>query len=80
MLYALALQDRSPSLPEDYLSTPHGPIDLPPPGHQLMVEPFIHVARSASSSAPACIAAAATYFPAVSSAAHVQPQHVSSQS
>ncbi len=46
MLYALALQDRWPSLPPGYLSTPHAAIDLPPPGHQkLMVEPFIHVAR-----------------------------------
>ena len=46
MLYALALHDRWPSLPQDYLSTPHPAVDLPPPGQQeLMVEPFIHVAR-----------------------------------
>ncbi len=46
MLYALALQDRWPRLPADFLSTPHAAIDLPPAGNQqLMVEPFIHVAR-----------------------------------
>ncbi|DBA99100.1 TPA: hypothetical protein ACH3X1_014234 [Trebouxia sp. C0004] len=46
MLYALALQDRWPRLPPDFLSTPHAAIDLPPAGNQqLMVEPFIHVAR-----------------------------------
>lgn len=46
MLYALALQDRWPTLPPDFLSTPHAAIDLPPAGNQqLMVEPFIHVAR-----------------------------------
>ena len=46
MLYALALHDRWSSLPQDYLSNPHPAIDLPPPGQQeLMVEPFIHVAR-----------------------------------
>ncbi len=46
MLYALALQDGWPQLPPDFLSTLHAAIDLPPAGNQqLMVEPFIHVAR-----------------------------------
>lgn len=48
MLYGLALQDRWPTLPANALSTPHPQIDLPPSGNQqLMVEPYIHVARSA---------------------------------
>ncbi|KAL3156643.1 hypothetical protein ABBQ38_000926 [Trebouxia sp. C0009 RCD-2024] len=46
MLYGLALQDRWPSLPANALSIPHPEIDLPPAGNQqLMVEPYIHVAR-----------------------------------
>lgn len=49
MLYGLALQDRWPSLPANALSIPHPEIDLPPAGNQqLMVEPYIHVARSAT--------------------------------
>ena len=47
MLYGLALQDRWPSLPANMLTTPHPEIDLPPGSdRQLMVEPYIHVARS----------------------------------
>lgn len=80
MLYALALQDRWPSLPEDFLSAPHGPIDLPPLGHQLMVEPFIHVARSASAPFAFACVAAAFHFLAVSSAALWWYQTVSSVS
>lgn len=52
MLYGLALQHRWHSLPEDYLTTDHPAIDLPPLyNQQLMVEPYIHVARSALASA-----------------------------
>ena len=48
MLYGLALQDRWVTLPANSLSTPHPEIELPPAGNQqLMVEPYIHVARSA---------------------------------
>ena len=47
MLYGLALQDRWPSLPANMLTNPHPQIDLPPGSdRQLMVEPYIHVARS----------------------------------
>ena len=60
MLYALALRERLPSLPENFLSRPHPEIELPPAGNQqLMVEPFFHVARSAAAASALCTAAAA---------------------
>ena len=53
MLYGLALQDRWPSLPANMLSTRNPEIDIPPGAdRQLMVEPYIHVARSPSPPPP----------------------------
>lgn len=53
MLYGLALQDRWPSLPANALSIPHPEIELPPVSNQqLMVEPYIHAARSATPPTP----------------------------
>ena len=47
MVYGLALQDRWPSLPPNLLTVAHPEIDLPPGNdRQLMVEPYIHTARS----------------------------------